>query len=145
MEKELEQMMSKTYNEVKRQIDRRGDELVLQHLPLLNALKGAIGNKLITLDYAFIPDGQAEGFRLLIQDELESFAKVIKILDDEDYFDFNGNTPDGYGHLLDNGGNIVRLRHNGVTLPESFLRSVRYNDALVIDIALYKKELPRVC
>ena len=141
----MEQIMNKTMNEVKRQIDRRGDEVVLQHLPLLNALKAAIGGKLITLDYAFIPDGQAEGFRLLIQDELDCFSKVIKTLDEEDYFDFGGNTPDGYGYLLDKSGNIVRLRHNGTVLPDSFLRSVRYNDALVIDIALYKKELPRVC
>lgn len=141
----MERIMDKQLNEVKRQIDRRGDEVTLQHLPLLNAIKGAIGGKLLTLDYAFIPDGQAEGFRLLIQDELDCFAKVIKILDEEDYFDFGGNTPDGHGHLLDKSGNIVRLRHNGAILPDSFLRSVRYNDALVIDIALYKKELPRVC
>mgnify|MGYP003590380997 CR=1 FL=1 len=140
----MERIMDKSLNELKRQIDRRGDELTLQHLPLLNALKSEIGGKLLTLDYAYIPDGQAEGFRLLIQDELDCFAKVIRILEEEDYFDFSGNLPDGYGYLFDKAGKIVRLRHNGAVLPDSFLRCVRHSDAVVIDIALYKKELPRV-
>jgi hypothetical protein len=144
VEKALEQIMNKSLNEVKRQVDRRGDEETLKHLSLLNELKQELGGDLITLDFAYIPDRQAEGFRLLVTTGVESFKRVVKVLTDEDYFTFDGNTSDEFGCFLDKDKQLTRLRHNGVLLPDSFIRSVRYNDCTIIDIALYKKELPCV-
>lgn len=144
MEQLMEKIMCNKMNEIKRQVDRRGDEETLKHLSLLNELKQELGGDLITLDFAYIPDKQAEGFRLLVTTGVESFRTVVRVLTDEDYFTFDGNTSDEFGCFLDKDNQLVRLRHNGVLLPDSFIRSVRYNDCTIIDIALYKKELPCV-
>ena len=144
MDKTMEQLMSKTMAEIKRQVDRRGDEETLKHLSLLNELKTRLGENLLSLDFADIPDVQAEGFRLVAVKDKEVFARAFQVLMDEDYFTWDKNTVDEFGNLLDSNGNIQRLTHNGVLLPDSFIRSVRYNDGLVIDIGLYKKETIRV-
>lgn len=123
----------------------RTEEEVFKHISFFGRLKDTPEVNFIAVDFAPIPDVQMEGFRILTADTVESFQGIVRCLITEGYI---AQSPDlfvnEFGYLINVEGNPVELTLHGEIVSGSFIRRVEFQDKMITDLALYKKELPCV-
>lgn len=124
-------------------VNQRGEVAFKLHDLLISTIKQDLADQLIRVDYGGIANSKEEGFRIYAKKDAKSLGTVLATLKDLGYIDDYPKAPDELGTFKDSSGEDLRLKFNGEIMPDSFMRGIRYKDALIIEIALQKKEIPR--
>ena len=142
----MKELMKLQMEAIRHVSNERTERELTAHMSLIGRMKDKLQESIVTVEFGTMPDVQMEGFRILTTMGLKNMEKVLLCLAEEGYLSHMpfGCMEDEFGKVIDAEHKVVEIIQYDIPLPGSFIRSRRFNSQLLIDIALYQKELPRV-